>query len=114
MKPCQYVPYPPHHVAGFDRVTLAGYPSRKSANETPVPADVAGCCVMTPVIVEHPVVVLRVGEQDVPVVHPAAELQDVPSLDPRQVVGELVLAAVLPFWTAVARIARKTRVAGET
>ena len=23
-KPCQYVPYPPHHVAGFDRVAFAG------------------------------------------------------------------------------------------
>ena len=24
MNPCQYVPDPPHHVAGFDRVTFAG------------------------------------------------------------------------------------------
>src|SRR5918992_391540 len=39
MNPCQYVPDPPHHVAGFERPALAGYPSTKSAKETPVPAD---------------------------------------------------------------------------
>src|SRR5688572_19541832 len=54
MNPCQYVPDPPHHVAGLERPPLTGYPSRKSANETPVPADEVGRCVMTPVKLKEP------------------------------------------------------------
>ena len=59
------------------------------------------------------VVIARVGEQDVPVVDPAAELQDVPPLHPRHVVGDLPLAAVLPLRPAVAGVPGEARVAGE-
>ena len=58
----------------------------------------------------HTVVAARVGKQDVPVVHPAAELHDVAALDPREVVGDFVFAAILPFRTAIAGVAREAGV----
>src|SRR5688500_5534974 len=63
--------------------------------------------------VERAVVASRVSKQNVPVIHPAAELHDVTSFDPRETVNELVFAAVLPFRPAVAGITGKPRVPGE-
>src|SRR5688572_31662532 len=59
------------------------------------------------------VMVPRVGEQDVATIDATAELQDVPPLHPRHVVGDLPLAAVLPLRTAIARVAGEPRVARE-
>ncbi len=57
------------------------------------------------------VVIARVGEEDVPVIDPAAELEDVRPLHPGHVVGDLPLAAILPFRPAITGIARESRVA---
>src|SRR5206468_733297 len=50
---------------------------------------------------ERSVVGARVREEDVAAVDPSAEFQDVRPLDPGDVVSDLVLAAILPFWSTV-------------
>ena len=54
-----------------------------------------------------------IREQGLVVVDASAEFDDVPALDPGQVIGEFVGPAILPFWPAVAGIAGETGVAGQ-
>ena len=62
---------------------------------------------------ERSIVGTCVGEQDVAAVHSSAELQNVRPFDPRDVVGDLVLAAVLPFRPTVVRVTVEARVPRE-